>query len=129
MLTATRRALLVAALVLVLALFALDRYAAFVHVPASDSTRVVIYTTTWCPYCKQLHADPTSRVPYVEHDVQQTLQGQLGMWALRGRGMPVSVIGAHVVYGYRVDHVTPALQTLGYSLRAGGAAAGASVLR
>lgn len=119
----TRNAVLGVVLALAFALFGLDRYAAHVHVPAADSTRVAIYTTTWCPYCKQLRADlAASHVPYVEHDVERTLQGRLGMWALRGRGVPVSVIGSQVVYGYRVDQIAPALLTLGYSVRKGGTA-------
>lgn len=96
------RALLVAALLAALALFALDRYAAFAHVPGPDSRRVVIYTTAWCPYCKQLRADlDANGVPYTEYDVEKTFEGQLGYWALRGRGVPLSAIGPGVVQGYQ----------------------------
>jgi glutaredoxin len=114
-----RRVLLFTALSLGLVLFALDRYAAFAHVPAADSTRVVIYTTQWCPYCKRLRADlAANHVPYSEIDVERTFQGQLGFWALRGRGVPVSAIGPKVVYGYRVNEIANALSALGYSFAA-----------
>ncbi|MFL6653841.1 MAG: glutaredoxin family protein [Sulfurifustis sp.] len=112
------RALLVAALLAALALFALDRYAAFAHVPGPDSRRVVIYTTAWCPYCKQLRADlDANGVPYTEYDVEKTFEGQLGYWALRGRGVPLSAIGPGVVQGYQVREIEQALARLGYRFR------------
>lgn len=113
-----RRALLWVALSLALALFAFDRYAVYAHVPSDSSTRVAIYTTAWCPYCKQLRASLTANgVPYVEYDVETTLQGQLGFWALRGHGVPVSAIGPKVVRGYRVQDIEQALKPLGYTFR------------
>jgi len=112
----TRKGLLVFALSLAIALLAIDRYAAYMHRPAKNATQVVIYTTTWCPYCKQLREDlAASKVPYVEYDVEKSLQGQLGMWALRGRGVPVSAVGSQVVYGYRVDQIADGLRNLGYT--------------
>lgn len=112
----TRKGLLVFALSLALALLAIDRYAAYMHRPAENATQVVIYTTTWCPYCKQLREDlAASKVPYVEYDVEKSVQGQLGMWALRGRGVPVSAIGSQVVYGYRVDQIAAGLTNMGYT--------------
>ena len=115
-----RKSLLLFALFLALALLAIDRYAAYAHRPSEDSTRVVIYTTEWCPYCKQLRADlAASKVPYVEYDVEKSLQGQLGMWTLRGRGVPVSAIGSQVVYGYRLERIVPALDGLGYTYMPG----------
>lgn len=115
-LTIFRRTLLGAALSLALVLFIVDRYAAYVHRPSADTTRVVIYTAAWCPYCARLRADlAASGVPYAEYDVEKTVQGALGFWALRGRGVPVSAIGPKVVYGYRVEQIQAALQALGHS--------------
>lgn len=89
-----RRTLLSVALSLVLALFIVDRYAAYIHRPSADATRVAIYTTAWCPYCARLRADlAASGVRYTEYDVERSLQGALGFWALRGRGVPVSAVG------------------------------------
>lgn len=114
-LTKARRALLFIALALALVLFGFDRYAAFAHVPGKDSTRVAIYTTTWCPYCKRLREDlQRSGIPYVEYDVEKSFQGELGYWALRGRGVPISAIGPTVVDGYRIDRIQSAMKELGY---------------
>jgi glutaredoxin len=110
-----RRTLLGIALFLALVLLGLDRYAAMVHRPSKTSTRVVIYTTKQCPYCEKLRRDlAASAIPYTEYDVEKTLQGQLGFWALSGRGVPVSVIGPTIVYGYRVQEIQEALKDLGY---------------
>jgi glutaredoxin len=112
----TRRALLIMAACLTLLLLGLDRYAAFVLRPGADSTAVVIYTTAWCPYCRRLRTSlATSGIPYVEHDVEKSLKGQLGFWTLRGRGVPVSAIGPKVIYGYDVARIAFALKDLGYT--------------
>lgn len=58
-----------------------------------------------------------SAIPCKEYDVEKTLQGQLGYWALRGRGVPVLVIGSKIVYGYRVEEIQKALRDLGYQYR------------
>lgn len=117
-LTKLRRIALGAALSLALGLLIVDRYGAYVHRPSADATRVVIYTTAWCPYCARLRADlKASGVEYTEYDVEKSVQGAIGFWALRGRGVPVSAIGPKVVYGYRVDQIKSALNALGHSYR------------
>ena len=111
----TRRILLVSAFLVALLLLGLDRYAALVHVPSERTTGIVIYTTRWCPYCELLRRGfRTSVIPYTEYDVEKSLQGQLGFWALRGRGVPVSAIGPEVVHGYNVTEIQEALWKLGY---------------
>jgi hypothetical protein len=81
-----RRTALYMALMLALILLGLDRSAAWLHRPAADSTGIVIYTTTWCGYCA----------------------------ALRGRGVPVSVIGPDIVHGFDLDSINSALAGLGH---------------
>ena len=112
----SRWVLLIVAACLTLLLLGLDRYAAFAHRPGADSRAVVIYTTAWCPYCAKLRTSlVASGIPYVEHDVEKSLQGQMGFWTLRGRGVPVSAIGPKVIYGYDVARIAFALQDLGYT--------------
>lgn len=107
------RVLLVAVLAFALALLAVDRYAAAVHKPNAASTRVAIYTTAWCGYCQALREKlDREGVSYTEYDVEKSLQGYLGFWALRGRGVPVSAIGPEVVYGYRIPEIERALSAL-----------------
>jgi mycoredoxin len=111
-----RWGLLILAASLTLLLLALDRYAAYAHRPGADSKAVVIYTTAWCPYCAKLRTSLTaSGIPYVEYDVEKSLQGQMGFWTLRARGIPVSAIGPKVIYGYDVTRIASALKDLGYT--------------
>lgn len=113
-----RRLLLCLAAALALVLLGLDRYAVAVHRPAADSTNVVIYTTAWCPYCAKLRAGlAASAIPYTDYDVEKSLQGQLGFWALRGHGVPVSAVGPEVVHGYDVTRLERAFSKLGYAFR------------
>ncbi len=113
-----RRILLASGLFLALGLLGLDRYAALVHRPSKISTKIVIYTTRLCPYCERLRRGlAVSAIPYLEHDVERSLQGQLGFWALHAKGVPVSVIGPEVVYGYQVEEIQKALGGLGYQYR------------
>jgi len=111
-----RQVLLGTALVLALTLLFFDRYAAAVHRPGENSKEVVIYTTEKCCYCEQLRRSlKSSGIKYKEYDVEKSFQGQLGLWALGARSVPVSVIGPNVVYGYRVDELYKALKALGFS--------------
>lgn len=113
-----QRVLLAVAAALALGLLALDRYAAAVHRPTPGATAVVLYTTAGCPYCARLRADlHASGVAFTEHDVERSLQGQLGMWALRGRAVPVAVVGERVIYGYRADQLASALKAIGHTYR------------
>lgn len=115
----SRRLALSLALSLALILLLFDRAAAGLHRPAPDSTAVVLYTTEWCPYCRslRLHLD-AYRIPYKEYDVEKSLSGIMGFWALRGRGVPVSVIGPDVVYGYNMAQINRSLAALGYEVGA-----------
>ncbi len=112
----TRASLLGIALFLALVLLGLDRYAAYAHRPDADSTRIVLYTTAWCGYCERLRQDlRASGIAFTEHDVEKSLNGALGMWALRGRGVPVSAIGPQVVHGYQAAKIEAALRALGHT--------------
>jgi len=110
-----RRIALYAALVLALTLLFLDRTAAWLHRPDPDSRAVVIYTTSWCPYCKQLRAFlDERRIPYTDYDVEHSFNGGMGFWTLRGRGVPLVVVGADIIYGLDVGKMKESLKRLGY---------------
>jgi len=98
-----------------LVLFALDRGSAYFHKPTAQSTDIVIYTTDWCPYCNSLRIHLNSnKIPFKEYDSEKSIAGITGMWSLRARGVPVSVIGPKVVYGYDIDTINQSLIELGY---------------
>lgn len=112
-----RKGALGIALGLALLLFGLDRYAAAVHRPAADSTRIVLYTTAWCGYCAALRQQLTAAgIPYSEYDVEKSVAGQMGFWTLRARGVPVTVVGPQVVHGYQEAALEEALARLDHRL-------------
>ena len=98
-------------------LLAVDRIAAFFHKPTSDSKEVFIYTTQWCPYCESLRIHlNTHNISYIEYDIEKSISGFAGYWVLRARGVPVSVIGPSVVYGYDINKINQSLENLGFNL-------------
>lgn len=100
-------------------LFATDRVVAHLYLPKQGSNAVVIYSTTWCPYCKALRKTLNQyQVPFTEHDTEKSLQGVLGFWALRGRAVPISVIGEEIIHGYDGQIITQALVNAGYDIPA-----------
>lgn len=117
-LTVVRKAALYVAFLLALSLLVLDRSAAYIHRPGKTSSSVVIYTAEWCPFCRKLRAYlEENEVTFEEYDVEKSLQGGMGFWALRGRGVPVSVIGPEVVYGFDLARINQSLAQLGYSIK------------
>ena len=110
-----RRIALYVALTLALALLALDRTAAYIHRPGEDSPAVIIYTTAWCPYCRQLRAFlDANDVPYSDYDIERSFSGGMGFWTLRGRGVPVAVVGTDIIHGLDIVMLKQALRRLGY---------------
>ena len=110
--------ILIPLLLTAITLFVLDRGAAYFHKPKPDSTNIVLYTTDWCPYCNSLRIHLSNNsIPFTEHDVEKSISGIAGFWALRARGVPVTVVGPEVVYGYDINTINKYLVDLGYSLR------------
>jgi mycoredoxin len=106
------------AIALLLALLIMDRGAAWLYRPQADSKEIILYTTTWCSYCESLRLLLKAYgIPYKERDVEKSLAGAAGWWALRARGVPVSVIGGEVVYGYDLPKIDEALRQLGYTIQ------------
>ena len=107
--------LLIAALIL----FSMNHYAMQFYGPKANSSAVIIYTTDWCPYCEVLRETlDTYQVSYIERDTEKSLHGFLGYWALRGQGVPISVIGEEVIHGYDGQIITDALVGAGHEIPA-----------
>lgn len=111
------RKLLVILFIASIIIFSMDRLAAHLYVPKKNTQGVVIYTTQWCPYCTALRGTLEQyKIPYIERDTEKTLSGFAGYWALKGRGVPVSVIGSDVIHGYDGQVITDALVSAGYTI-------------
>ncbi|OAX66998.1 NrdH-redoxin [Xanthomonas translucens pv. arrhenatheri] len=80
---------------------------------------IVMLAADWCGYCRRQQADfERAQVRYRVLDVEQE-EGRLAAAALGREGVPITVIGQHVIDGYRIfDYFSAALDAhllpLGY---------------
>ena len=84
------------------------------------ANEVVLFTTTWCGYCKRLQGWlDASGVPYRNLDIENTEAGRWGHEAAVGRfsGVPVTVIGKDVFAGLATQQIRKRLEQSGYSMR------------
>lgn len=78
--------------------------------------QVVMVMAQWCGYCRKLRQDfDDAQVAYRMLDID-TPEGERAMRALGARGVPVTVVGQHVVRGYDTRALNERLIPLGYSV-------------
>jgi glutaredoxin len=78
---------------------------------------VVMLTAEWCGYCRRQEAMfERAGVRFEALDIDTEI-GEQAYRALRGRGVPLTVVGQHVIRGYNVDALRSKLAPLGYTLR------------
>ena len=84
--------------------------------PATPARQPVqIFTTAWCGYCRKAKAQLAARgVPYREIDVEETDSGRREFAALRGRGVPVILVGSQRMDGYDANGLDAMLSGAGY---------------
>lgn len=76
--------------------------------------RIVMLAAEWCGYCrKQQKAFELADVRYRVIDID-TEAGQRAMQALGARGVPTTVLGQDVIYGYDTAGLQQKLEPLGY---------------
>jgi len=89
-----------------------------IYQPETGNKAVIIYTTAWCPYCKKLKQSLDSfDVPYIERDIEKSATAYFAFKSLGASGVPLSIVGEEVIYGYRPKVVLNALEELGYKLQ------------
>lgn len=65
------------------------------------SKPVVMYATSWCPYCAQARAYfATNGIAYVEHDVEASAAAHAEFRRLGGRGVPLIFVGDERIDGF-----------------------------
>jgi glutaredoxin len=78
-------------------------------------TPVQIFTTAWCGYCRKAKAQLAARgVPYREVDVEGSDSGRREFASLRGRGVPVILVGSQRMDGYDATRLDAMLGQAGY---------------
>lgn len=70
---------------------------------ADNSRQVVMYATSWCPYCEQARNYFREQgIPYVEYDIEKNEEARRAYKAFGGRGIPVIFVGKRRMNGFSV---------------------------
>lgn len=65
---------------------------------------VTIYTTTWCPSCKSAKRYfKQNNIAYTEYDVEKSAKGKRDFKRLKGRGVPIILVGKQRLNGFRAS--------------------------
>lgn len=68
---------------------------------AGGRPRVVLYSTRWCGHCKQAKAYfKANKIPFSEFDVEKTRKGQADFKRMKGRGVPIILVGESRLNGF-----------------------------
>lgn len=68
---------------------------------AAGNKRVVLYSTSWCGYCKQArNYFQANNIPFTEYDVETSARGQRDYAAMGGGGVPIILVGNQRLNGF-----------------------------
>lgn len=68
-----------------------------------DQRQVVMYATSWCPYCQQARNYFREQgIPYIEYDIEKDADAKRAYKAFGGRGIPVIFVGKRRMNGFSV---------------------------
>jgi len=68
---------------------------------AESTPAVVMYATSWCPYCAKARAYfAQSGIAYVEHDVEKSARARADFKRLGGQAVPLIVVGREKMNGF-----------------------------
>lgn len=83
--------------------------------PAAAKGHVKLLTTSWCGYCRQARAYLNSRgIPFEDLDVEKSAQGKQEYRDLRGRGVPIILVGDQRMDGYSQARLDTMLRAAGH---------------
>lgn len=78
---------------------------------AGAQPRVVMYSTSWCPYCEQARKMFRARgIEYTEYDIEQSSQARAAHRELGGRGVPLILVGFEALRGFSEQKVLAAIE-------------------
>ena len=76
---------------------------------ATGAPKVVMYSTTWCSYCKKAKAYfRANNIAYTEYDIEKSARARRDYKRLGGVGVPFIVVGDKTVRGFSVAKFTRA---------------------
>jgi len=83
--------------------------------PGAAKGRVKMLTTTWCGYCRQARAYLSSKgIPFEDLDVEKSAPGKQEYTALKGRGVPIILVGSQRMDGYDQAGLDSMLRAAGH---------------
>jgi len=81
----------------------------------SSKGRVKMLTTAWCGYCRQARAYLSGKgIPFEDLDVEKSAQGKQEYAALKGRGVPVILVGSQRMDGFEQAGLESMLRSAGH---------------
>ncbi len=70
---------------------------------AAPSKQVVMYATSWCPYCQQARNYFREQgIPYVEYDIEKNEEARRAYKSFGGKMIPVIFVGQQRMNGFSV---------------------------
>lgn len=92
----------------------IERYTAGGSSPPLDTShQVVMYSTAWCPACRMARIYfARHAIDYVEYDIEKSYEAKRQYKKLRGRGVPLILIGTEKITGWSPRAVEDALARL-----------------
>jgi glutaredoxin len=102
---------------------AAERALAYAHDPTRGNPphNVIVLTASWCGHCMNLRRHlAESNVHFTDLDVEQTTEGRWAYTALRGSGVPITIVGQQVIRGVgrpeaRWSNIDRALESAGHT--------------
>ena len=68
---------------------------------AAANNRVVMYSTSWCPYCSKARKYFKSRgIAFTEYDIEKNSSAEKKYKSLGGRGVPLILVGDKQLQGF-----------------------------
>ncbi len=78
----------------------------------SVSKQVIIYSTEWCGVCKKAKAYFRSKdIPFKEYDVEKSTKGRRDYKKLKGKGVPLILVGNQRMSGFSPGRFETMLKT------------------
>jgi glutaredoxin len=79
--------------------------------------KVVLYTTQRCGYCKMAKQFlKKNKIKYSEYDVEKSKKGKRDFKKLKGKGVPIILVGDQRMSGFSEDRMVSMLKKSGYEL-------------
>lgn len=70
----------------------------------TSSTRVTMYGTSWCGYCKKARQYfKQNNIAYIEYDIEKDARAKKTYDSLGSKGVPVIIVGKKKMNGFSVD--------------------------